>query len=192
MHIKPATVAAQTRTRRAPAQRARRAPTIPSCNFLSRPAARRATKALRRAPLRWVSRERDRRGLRDRDHAGRRQGLRRQRVHRSLCCDERPPTRVTEHSGAALSGARRDRGQCGLRDIGTEAQVDSTGLWLGQNHRLNPTHDAARIEASESDFYVNDGGVQLNADERLGRTASADSVTKPRDVKGIKQASRRS
>ena len=186
MHIKPATVAAQTRTRRAPAQRARRAPTIPSCNCRSRPTARRTSKALRRAPSRWVSRERGRSGPRDRDHAGRRQGLRRQRIHRSVCIDERRPTRVTEHGGTALSGARRDRGERGLRDIGTEAQVDSTGLWLGENHRLNPTSDAARIEASESDFYVNDGGVQLNADERLGRTASADSATKPRDVKGIK------
>ena len=120
MHIKPATVAAQTRTRRPPAQRARRAPTIPSCNCRSRPTARRATKALRRAPSQWVSRERDRRGLRDRDHVGRIQGLRRQRIHRSVCIDERRPTRVTEHSGAALSGARRDRRERGLRGVCSE------------------------------------------------------------------------
>ena len=58
-------------------------------------------------------------------------------------------------------------------------------------HRLNPTTDAARIEASQSDFYVNDGGVQLNKDEKRRRSASTDSVTKQPEEKSTEWASRK-
>ena len=84
------------------------------------------------------------------------------------------PDEIAASAGHAVSVQTRKLIEQGLgwaKTIGSIRQVMQRGL-----KRVNQI------------FYVNDGGEQLNTDEKPGSAASTNTVTVPRDVKRIKQA----
>jgi hypothetical protein len=101
-------------------------------------------------------------------HAGCGQGLRRTGIHRGLPADEGHTARCAKHLGAAFGSARYARIERGLSHFAAKAQVDRTGLRVGEDRRAYAPGDGARVEESGPDVRVEHGRLQPRAPAFIG------------------------